>query len=959
MGRNINNRDLRQNNTQTTSSVQTKVVRPELLQAKQEKANSDAQEKEYYYSIYPELKNGNYSLEYLRKYHEARNKSNTQVSKDNKTEQQHQQSQSDAKELRDMKEASEKLDQNLILASVPLLYPFAQVGWDQRYKNITGQNFTPYTLPAGISIAAEAIAPFVPEGINYASQWAKRTFGSKANRVAAVMNQTLQNPVNIESQGKFIKYWKNDPTKFNITERFGIAGQPERGYFELVKDNEPGFYSVHFKPTDKNNPQAFSQLEKQGLFQAVADAVPEGNNLSTWGELSPGGIAGLNRFRNLGFTQTGTRPIHMKSGELVDIPIYTKNNTSISPDIVYSTPSDYYDNLAARVYPAQGDKYTSTNGYSVATRNLEWYKQKYPNAINVRFGSVSPTYPFHKSSPTIMSDMPDSDFTPIIDYFNNVVLPLAQKRGYTLTLPQNRPTYYREMPHWVVNELGQETKIQPNNNLGGWFNRRENRAYLNYANSDNVSTGIHEYVSHPTDYQLPKEDLQLWGDLPKFLEDNQMPRISGNNTFSVYNSNSSVESRAMWEEVRKDLVDNGKIKIDNYGNLDTSELTEKDILSSLKKIGNPKLTLKEIRKKSKPIETYSDDYISMYLSMDPSKRDQFMQKVKQALRNLPSETVGKSKSPYYFQNGQWNTSAMGSDIKAGIQDYTNEVLSPEYAEVAIRNMEEAEKMGLYYTPVFETSSFKSLLEDGINPKLDWNQQRTFGNASTGMFGATPGYKTDIDFWGYSPVSYRQSSAHEGAHVARHGMPSRDVSPEIAQKEYEYLKYKSSEVFKDGFEAGPYVFTGKGAQTGEGYTNCRDLGKELGVSFAQPYPGDKKVLELLNSEVAKNSTKSGLIKGFRMDNLQAVWRALNGTQWMIIPGLLGAALSNKQGGKLVPKAKSGIHIKKKNRGKFTKSAKAAGQSVQEHARSVLNNPNATPLQKKRANFARNAAKWHKK
>lgn len=55
--------------------------------------------------------------------------------------------------------------------------------------------------------------------------------------------------------------------------------------------------------------------------------------------------------------------------------------------------------------------------------------------------------------------------------------------------------------------------------------------------------------------------------------------------------------------------------------------------------------------------------------------------------------------------------------------------------------------------------------------------------------------------------------------------------------------------------------------------------------------------------------------------------------------------------------SKIHIKKANRGKFTASAKRAGQSVQEHARSVLNNPNATPLQKKRANFARNAAKWH--
>ena len=55
----------------------------------------------------------------------------------------------------------------------------------------------------------------------------------------------------------------------------------------------------------------------------------------------------------------------------------------------------------------------------------------------------------------------------------------------------------------------------------------------------------------------------------------------------------------------------------------------------------------------------------------------------------------------------------------------------------------------------------------------------------------------------------------------------------------------------------------------------------------------------------------------------------------------------------------IKIKKKNRGKFTKAAKAAGQSVQEHAHSVLNNPKATKLQKKRAQFVVNSKKWHHK
>ena len=55
--------------------------------------------------------------------------------------------------------------------------------------------------------------------------------------------------------------------------------------------------------------------------------------------------------------------------------------------------------------------------------------------------------------------------------------------------------------------------------------------------------------------------------------------------------------------------------------------------------------------------------------------------------------------------------------------------------------------------------------------------------------------------------------------------------------------------------------------------------------------------------------------------------------------------------------SPIHINPANKGKFTASAKKAGKSVQAEATSVLNNPDASGLMKKRATFARNAAKWH--
>lgn len=53
-------------------------------------------------------------------------------------------------------------------------------------------------------------------------------------------------------------------------------------------------------------------------------------------------------------------------------------------------------------------------------------------------------------------------------------------------------------------------------------------------------------------------------------------------------------------------------------------------------------------------------------------------------------------------------------------------------------------------------------------------------------------------------------------------------------------------------------------------------------------------------------------------------------------------------------RSPIHIKPQNKGKFTAYANSKGESVQQAATSVLNNPNASGTLKKRANFARNAS-----
>lgn len=58
------------------------------------------------------------------------------------------------------------------------------------------------------------------------------------------------------------------------------------------------------------------------------------------------------------------------------------------------------------------------------------------------------------------------------------------------------------------------------------------------------------------------------------------------------------------------------------------------------------------------------------------------------------------------------------------------------------------------------------------------------------------------------------------------------------------------------------------------------------------------------------------------------------------------------------AQKPIKIKKSTKGSFTKAAKSAGKSVQAEASSVLSDKNASPAMKKKAQFAKNAAKWGK-
>lgn len=172
-------------------------------------------------------------------------------------------------------------------------------------------------------------------GQNAVSHWARNSLLNETtrnltknmsqgitNNLAAKEYTTGDNPIMQLSYYKPTrKAWSTGKAEGNEATSYFFKQQPNQR-FELVKDAEPNNYSIHFK-TDRNG---LSYGNKMQLFAKVADEVPEGANLSTWGSVSKGGIHGINRFgKDFGFIQNGTRQLTMKgTKEPIEVGIFQK-----------------------------------------------------------------------------------------------------------------------------------------------------------------------------------------------------------------------------------------------------------------------------------------------------------------------------------------------------------------------------------------------------------------------------------------------------------------------------------------------------------------------------------------------------------------------------------------------------------------------------------------------------------
>lgn len=151
-----------------------------------------------------------------------------------------------------------------------------------------------------------------------------------SNNLLKNINNVDKSLVDVEQHNK---PWKSDPIKSNKTLRIYLKDH-SKGYFELVKDVEDNFYSVHFKTAKEGakynaeNTTPTTKEERKILFKELIKLIPEGAKVSTWGSISDEGIKALD---NVGrdMIKVGERTITKKTdGSKVNIPIYQKQDTT-------------------------------------------------------------------------------------------------------------------------------------------------------------------------------------------------------------------------------------------------------------------------------------------------------------------------------------------------------------------------------------------------------------------------------------------------------------------------------------------------------------------------------------------------------------------------------------------------------------------------------------------------------
>lgn len=365
------------------------------------------------------------------------------------------------------------------------------------------------------------------------------------------------------------KAWSTGKAEGNEATSYFFKQQPNQR-FELVKDIEPDNYSVHFK-TDRNG---LSYGNKMQLFAKVADEVPEGANLSTWGSISKGGIHGINRFgKDFGFVKVGERQITDKKMNPVNIPIFEK---PFSKEFYY--------------------KHGVEDLWNDFYQNQQKLSAEFPSSNYYEFIK----YPYLVKTPNHQLAYGRVNSKQATQYYNEIIKPKIS----LITSEQPNVTDYAEA-----------TTLPKN--IGGIYNTKSRISNINMPTKSDIryneegkdiaSTLVHENYSHGTDDIIPKFIQEKYPVIPKGVEMN----LNGHRYLPA--SHQWYESRATLNEIR---FNNPDIKGDQWMNVPENEL--------LRQLGR--------------INGYGNDFYHHINTLQNPWKKNFMDKLRFALAYLPAST---------------------------------------------------------------------------------------------------------------------------------------------------------------------------------------------------------------------------------------------------------------------------------------------------------------------------------
>ena len=468
-------------------------------------------------------------------------------------------------------------------------------------KNQQGNTKTSTNLQAGAMSGADPVGEFVvgtaagnlglglgkmalsKMSQNAVSHWARNsllneTAGNLTKNVSQGITNNLaakeytagDNPIMQLSYYKPTrKAWSTGKAEGNEATSYFFKQQPNQR-FELVKDIEPDNYSVHFK-TDRNG---LSYGNKMQLFAKVADEVPEGANLSTWGSISKGGIHGINRFgKDFGFVKVGERQITDKKMNPVNIPIFEK---PFSKEFYY--------------------KHGVEDLWNDFYQNQQKLSAEFPSSNYYEFIK----YPYLVKTPNHQLAYGRVNSKQATQYYNEIIKPKIS----LITSEQPNVTDYAEA-----------TTLPKN--IGGIYNTKSRISNINMPTKSDIryneegkdiaSTLVHENYSHGTDDIIPKFIQEKYPVIPKGVEMN----LNGHRYLPA--SHQWYESRATLNEIR---FNNPDIKGDQWMNVPENEL--------LRQLGR--------------INRYGNDFYHHINTLQNPWKKNFMDKLRFALAYLPAST---------------------------------------------------------------------------------------------------------------------------------------------------------------------------------------------------------------------------------------------------------------------------------------------------------------------------------